>query len=79
MPQTPTPTVIRHYKRGNRVGMVIDVSGEFYFQVYDVGTSRNHNGTTELIYSHPYSSFDNKGDRMGANDHFLIWQERGNF
>ena len=74
-----SPTMIRHYKRGNRVGLVIDVSGTFYFQVYDVGGQRNHDGRTELIYKHPYSSYESKADTMGEMANFLIRQERGKY
>ena len=79
MPQTPSPTMIRHYKRGNRVGTVTDVSGTFYFQVYDVGNGRDHDGSTHLIYSCPYSSFQSEDGRMGAEDHFLMWKDVGSF
>jgi hypothetical protein len=70
-----SPTVVRHYTRGNRTGVVIDVSGEFYFQVYDTTFA----GTTHLIYTCVYSTFESNGDRMGALDHWLIFTERGNF
>lgn len=71
-----TPTVVRHCRRGKQVGMVIDDGkGEFVFQVY----STHPEGHTQLIYSCPYSSFESKGDRMGALDHWLIYEERGNF
>jgi hypothetical protein len=75
----PSPTMIRHYKRGNRVGLVIDVGGEFYFQVYDTGSGRSHNGETQLIYSHPYGSFETDNGRMGAKDHFEMWRDVGSF
>lgn len=71
----PSPTIIRFCKRNNRVGLVID-NGEFHFQVYDI----NDDGTTHLIYTCPYEHFDNHDyDRMGALDHWLIFEERGNF
>jgi len=72
---TPTPTVVRFCKRGNRIGIVTDVSGDFYFQVYEI----NPGGTTHLIYTMPYGHFEDKNGRMGALDHWLIFEERGAF
>jgi hypothetical protein len=71
-----SPTIVRFCKRGNRIGVVTDVKGDFYFQVYDINTG----GSTHLIYSCPYDDFETPRDgRMGALDHWLIFEERGNF
>lgn len=71
-----TPTIIRHCKRGTQIGVVIDTGhNEWVFQVY----STHWKGNTQLIYSCPYSSFESKDGHMGALDHWLIYNERGNF
>lgn len=68
-------TIIRQYRRNDRLGIVADVSGEYHFQVYGLDDSNN---TTHLVYTCRYSSFEGN-DKMGAEDHFHLWVERGVF
>jgi hypothetical protein len=70
-------TIIRQYRRNDRLGLVADVSGEYHFQVYSLDEGINE-GTTHLVYTCRYSSFEGN-DKMGALDHFHLWVERGVF